>query len=164
MPRMSMVEAIRDAMDCKMAEYERVDDVIVASFLDPATDAFRGFAPRVPTSAGTITTSSTPGNTAFSICTSGIRCSGRNAGRPRPPRPPRPSIAAWNSASLIPLIVSRLPRRMITAASIVPRLTSVLLRSRRIPVTGDPCRPAAPPPPRLRRGPGKQHGCSIDVA
>ena len=39
-----------------LAEYERVDDVIVASFLDPATDAFRGFAPRVPTSAGTIAT------------------------------------------------------------------------------------------------------------
>jgi glycerophosphoryl diester phosphodiesterase len=39
-----------------LAEYERVDDVIVASFLDPATDAFRGFAPEVPTSAGTIAT------------------------------------------------------------------------------------------------------------
>jgi glycerophosphoryl diester phosphodiesterase len=39
-----------------LAEYERVDDVIVASFLDQATDAFAGFAPRVPTSAGTIAT------------------------------------------------------------------------------------------------------------
>jgi glycerophosphoryl diester phosphodiesterase len=39
-----------------LAEYERQDDVIVASFLDPATDAFRGFAPEVPTSAGTIAT------------------------------------------------------------------------------------------------------------
>jgi glycerophosphoryl diester phosphodiesterase len=39
-----------------LAEYERVDDVIVASFLDPATDAFRGFAPAVPTSAGTMAT------------------------------------------------------------------------------------------------------------
>jgi glycerophosphoryl diester phosphodiesterase len=39
-----------------LAEYERVDDVIVASFLDPATDAFRGVAPAVPTSAGTIAT------------------------------------------------------------------------------------------------------------
>ena len=29
-----------------LAEYERVDDVIVASFLDQATDAFRGVAPR----------------------------------------------------------------------------------------------------------------------
>ena len=39
-----------------LAEYGRVDDVIVASFLDPATDAFRRFAPEVPTSAGTIAT------------------------------------------------------------------------------------------------------------
>ncbi len=39
-----------------LAEYERVDDVIVASFLDQATDAFRGVAPHVPTSAGTIAT------------------------------------------------------------------------------------------------------------
>lgn len=39
-----------------LAEYERVDDVIVASFLDPATDAFKGFAPMVPTSAGTMAT------------------------------------------------------------------------------------------------------------
>jgi glycerophosphoryl diester phosphodiesterase len=39
-----------------LAEYERADDVIVASFLDPATDAFRAFAPGVPTSAGTIAT------------------------------------------------------------------------------------------------------------
>jgi glycerophosphoryl diester phosphodiesterase len=39
-----------------LAEFERTDDVIVASFLDPATDAFRQYAPAVPTSAGTITT------------------------------------------------------------------------------------------------------------
>ena len=39
-----------------LAEYDRVDDVIVASFLDQATEAFRGFAPRVPTSAGTMAT------------------------------------------------------------------------------------------------------------
>jgi glycerophosphoryl diester phosphodiesterase len=39
-----------------LAEYERTDDVIVASFLDPATDAFRCVAPHVPTSAGTIAT------------------------------------------------------------------------------------------------------------
>jgi glycerophosphoryl diester phosphodiesterase len=39
-----------------LAEYGRTDDVIVASFLDPATDAFRRFAPSVPTSAGTIAT------------------------------------------------------------------------------------------------------------
>ena len=30
--------------------------MIVASFLDPATDAFRQFAPQVPTSAGTVAT------------------------------------------------------------------------------------------------------------
>jgi glycerophosphoryl diester phosphodiesterase len=39
-----------------LAEFERTDDVIVASFLDPATDAFRTFAPGVPTSAGTVAT------------------------------------------------------------------------------------------------------------
>lgn len=39
-----------------LAEYGRTDDVIVASFLDPATDAFRSFAPEVPTSAGTMAT------------------------------------------------------------------------------------------------------------
>jgi glycerophosphoryl diester phosphodiesterase len=39
-----------------LSEYGRSDDVIVASFLDPATDAFRSFAPEVPTSAGTIAT------------------------------------------------------------------------------------------------------------
>jgi glycerophosphoryl diester phosphodiesterase len=36
--------------------FGRTDDVIVASFLDPATDAFRTYAPEVPTSAGTIAT------------------------------------------------------------------------------------------------------------
>ena len=39
-----------------LAEFGRTDDVIVASFLDPATDAFRRFAPAVPTSAGTMAT------------------------------------------------------------------------------------------------------------
>ncbi len=39
-----------------LAEYGRSDDVIVASFLDPATDAFRALAPDVPTSAGTMAT------------------------------------------------------------------------------------------------------------
>jgi glycerophosphoryl diester phosphodiesterase len=39
-----------------LAEFERTDDVMVASFLDPATDAFRMFAPQVPTSAGTMAT------------------------------------------------------------------------------------------------------------
>ena len=39
-----------------LREYGRSDDVIVASFLDAATDAFRTHAPDVPTSAGTIAT------------------------------------------------------------------------------------------------------------
>jgi glycerophosphoryl diester phosphodiesterase len=39
-----------------LAEFGRTDDLIVASFLDPATDAFRRFAPDVPTSAGTMGT------------------------------------------------------------------------------------------------------------
>jgi glycerophosphoryl diester phosphodiesterase len=39
-----------------LAEFGRTDDVIVASFLDPATDSFRRFAPDVPTSAGTLVT------------------------------------------------------------------------------------------------------------
>src|SRR5271156_471401 len=39
-----------------LSEFGRTDDVIVASFLDPATDAFRTFAPQVPTSAGTSAT------------------------------------------------------------------------------------------------------------
>jgi glycerophosphoryl diester phosphodiesterase len=39
-----------------LAEFERTDDVMVASFLDPATDAFRAVAPDVPTSAGTMAT------------------------------------------------------------------------------------------------------------
>ena len=39
-----------------LMEFGRTDDVIVASFLDPATDAFRRFAPSVPTSAGPIAT------------------------------------------------------------------------------------------------------------
>ena len=39
-----------------LAEFGRTEDLIVASFLDPATDAFRAFAPSVPTSAGTMAT------------------------------------------------------------------------------------------------------------
>ncbi len=37
-----------------LRRYGRTDDVIVASFLDTATDAFSAFAPEVPTSAGTV--------------------------------------------------------------------------------------------------------------
>jgi glycerophosphoryl diester phosphodiesterase len=39
-----------------LAEFGRTDDVIVASFLDAATDTFATFAPGVPTSAGTSAT------------------------------------------------------------------------------------------------------------
>ncbi len=39
-----------------LAEFERCDDVIVASFLDEATARFATFAPGVPTSAGTAAT------------------------------------------------------------------------------------------------------------
>ncbi|MHB8467189.1 MAG: glycerophosphodiester phosphodiesterase [Acidimicrobiales bacterium] len=37
-----------------LRDYGRVDDVIVASFNDAATDAFRRFAPEIGTSAGTL--------------------------------------------------------------------------------------------------------------
>jgi glycerophosphoryl diester phosphodiesterase len=50
------VAPYEEALAALLAAFGRVDDVIVASFLDPATDAFRGFAPGVPTSAGTIAT------------------------------------------------------------------------------------------------------------
>ena len=51
-----VVAPYEEALARLLAEYGRSDDVIVASFLDPATDAFRRFAPAVPTSAGTIAT------------------------------------------------------------------------------------------------------------
>jgi glycerophosphoryl diester phosphodiesterase len=50
------VDPYEEALAALLAEFGRVDDVIVASFLDPATDAFRAFAPAVPTSAGTLAT------------------------------------------------------------------------------------------------------------
>ena len=37
-----------------LRRFGRADDVIVASFLDSATDAFSTFAPDIPTSAGTV--------------------------------------------------------------------------------------------------------------
>ncbi|HLH29417.1 MAG TPA: glycerophosphodiester phosphodiesterase family protein, partial [Acidimicrobiales bacterium] len=37
-----------------LRRFDRTDDVIVASFLDAATDAFSGIAPEIPTSAGTL--------------------------------------------------------------------------------------------------------------
>jgi glycerophosphoryl diester phosphodiesterase len=49
-----VVAPYEEALARLLAEFDRVDDVMVASFLDQATDAFRGFAPRVPTSAGTM--------------------------------------------------------------------------------------------------------------
>ena len=41
-----VVAPYEEALARLLAEFGRTDDVIVASFLDPATDAFRGFAPR----------------------------------------------------------------------------------------------------------------------
>ena len=51
-----MVAPYEETLARLLAEFDRTDDVIVASFLDSATDAFRGFAPSVPTSAGTMAT------------------------------------------------------------------------------------------------------------
>jgi glycerophosphoryl diester phosphodiesterase len=51
-----VVTPYEESLAALLAEYGRMDDVIVASFLDPATDAFRRFAPAVPTSAGTVAT------------------------------------------------------------------------------------------------------------
>jgi len=51
-----VVAPYEEALARLLAEFGRSDDVIVASFLDPATDAFRRFAPSVPTSAGTVAT------------------------------------------------------------------------------------------------------------
>lgn len=51
-----VVAPYEESLASLLAEYGRTDDVIVASFLDPATDAFRRFAPEVPTSAGTVAT------------------------------------------------------------------------------------------------------------
>ena len=51
-----LVPAYEEALARLLAEFGRTDDVMVASFLDPATDAFRTFAPDVPTSAGTLAT------------------------------------------------------------------------------------------------------------
>lgn len=48
-----MVEPYEGKLAQMLAGYGRTDDVIVASFLDSATDAFSTFAPDVPTSAGT---------------------------------------------------------------------------------------------------------------
>ena len=47
------VEPYEAKLATLLAEFERTDDVIVASFLDAATDAFSAVAPAVSTSAGT---------------------------------------------------------------------------------------------------------------
>jgi glycerophosphoryl diester phosphodiesterase len=39
-----------------LAEYDRVDDVIVTSFFDPVTEAFAALAPQIANSAGTLST------------------------------------------------------------------------------------------------------------
>ena len=47
------VAPYEEALATMLKAYGRQDDVIVASFLDRATDAFSSFAPDIPTSAGT---------------------------------------------------------------------------------------------------------------
>jgi len=51
-----LVAPYEEALARLLAEHGRGDDVIVASFLDSATAAFRRHAPSVPTSAGTMAT------------------------------------------------------------------------------------------------------------
>jgi glycerophosphoryl diester phosphodiesterase len=48
------VTPYEEALAVMLRRYGRSDDVIVASFLDAATDAFARFAPEIPTSAGTM--------------------------------------------------------------------------------------------------------------
>jgi glycerophosphoryl diester phosphodiesterase len=49
-----VVEPYEAELAALLRRFERTDDVIVASFLDAATDAFSVMAPDVPTSAGTL--------------------------------------------------------------------------------------------------------------
>jgi glycerophosphoryl diester phosphodiesterase len=51
-----MVTPYEASLAALLDEFGRADDVIVASFLDQATDAFSTVAPGVPTSAGTLAT------------------------------------------------------------------------------------------------------------
>jgi glycerophosphoryl diester phosphodiesterase len=51
-----LVTPYEEELAILLRKHGRTDDVIVASFLDSATDAFAGFAPDVPTSAGTVAT------------------------------------------------------------------------------------------------------------
>ncbi len=48
-----VVAPYEQTLAAMLRRFRRVDDVIVASFIDSATDAFSSFAPEVPTSAGT---------------------------------------------------------------------------------------------------------------
>lgn len=47
------VEPYEEALADLLRAYGRIDDVIVASFIDAATDRFKRYAPEIPTSAGT---------------------------------------------------------------------------------------------------------------
>lgn len=49
------VAAYEEPLARLLREHDRSDDVIVASFWDVATEAFRQIAPEIPTSAGTLT-------------------------------------------------------------------------------------------------------------
>lgn len=49
-----VVEPYEQTLAELLHRYGRTDDVIVASFIDTATDAFSTFAPDIPTSAGTM--------------------------------------------------------------------------------------------------------------
>jgi len=49
-----VVAPYEEALAAMLRRYRRTDDVIVASFLDTATDSFSACAPEIPTSAGTV--------------------------------------------------------------------------------------------------------------
>jgi glycerophosphoryl diester phosphodiesterase len=51
-----VVAPYEEALAVMLRRFGRTDDVIVASFLDSATDAFSTFAPEIPTTAGTVAT------------------------------------------------------------------------------------------------------------
>jgi glycerophosphoryl diester phosphodiesterase len=53
-----VVPPYEEALADVLHRFGRTDDVIVASFLDTATDAFSAFAPDIPTSAGTVAVAS----------------------------------------------------------------------------------------------------------
>ena len=48
-----LVAPYEQSLAAMLRRFRRVDDVIVASFIDSATDSFSSFAPEIPTSAGT---------------------------------------------------------------------------------------------------------------